>query len=276
MATTSSKTVLFITGAFVHNSCWDEWQTYFQSKGYTTMAPPWPYKDASVQELRSRHPHHDKELALLTLKELTDHYVNIIKTLQERPVVIGHSYGGMLTQIMVDRDLAAAGIAIHSVPTEGVFPYEFSFLKAGWKALGILTPIEETYMMSFEDWQYAFVNGMPLEEQQAAYEKYTIPESKTVVRGGLSDAAKVDYKKPHVPLLFTAGDTDHIIPAHLNHRNFKAYVQNGSVLDYKEFPNRNHFVLGLPTWQEDADYILDWLDKNVHSKESAEATILSA
>src|SRR5689334_3603740 len=114
MATTSSKTVLFITGAFVNNSCWDAWQTYFQSKGYSTMAPPWPYKDASVQELRSRHPHHDKELALLTLKELTDHYVNIINNLPEKPIVIGHSYGGMLTQIMVNRHIAAAGIAIHS------------------------------------------------------------------------------------------------------------------------------------------------------------------
>jgi len=155
-----SKTIVFITGNFVHNSCWDEWQTYFQSKGYTTIAPPWPHKDASAAELRSRHPHHDKELALLTLAELKAHYISIIKSFPEKPIVIGHSFGGLLTQLMVNMDLAAAGVAIHPVPPLGVFPYEFSFLKAGWKALGILTSIEETYMMSFEDWQYAFVNGM--------------------------------------------------------------------------------------------------------------------
>jgi pimeloyl-ACP methyl ester carboxylesterase len=255
-----SKSILFITGAFVSNSCWDQWRTYFEERGYATTAPPWPYKDASVAALRARHPHQDKELALLTLKELKGHYVNIINSMTEKPIVIGHSYGGLLTQLMVNNGLAAAGVAIHSVPPKGVFPYEFSFLKAGWKSLGILTSVEETYMMSFEDWQYAFVNGMPLEAQHAAYDTYAIPESKTVSRDALSDEAYVDFKKAHVPLLLTAGDTDHIIPAHLNHRNYNAYDTNGSVVDYKVFPNRNHFVLGQPSWQDDAAFIYDWLN----------------
>lgn len=257
-----SKTIVFITGAFVGNNCWDEWQTYFRSKGYKTIAPPWPHKDASVEELRARHPHHDKELALLTLNELIEYHIAIIRSLPEKPIVIGHSYGGLLTQIMVNRGITAAGVAIHSVPPQGIFPYEFSFLKAGWKSLGLFTSIEETYMMSFEDWQYAFVNGMPLEEQLAAYETYTIPESKTIARDALTSAAFVDFEKPHPPLLFTAGDTDHIMPAHLNNRNYKAYKANGSVLDYRLEINRNHFVLGLPTWKEDADFIIDWLKKN--------------
>lgn len=262
MKTNHSKTVVFITGAFVTHNCWDEWRAYFEGKGYTTFAPPWPYKDGTASELRARQPD-DVNLARLTLAELVEYYVNIITKLPEKPIVIGHSYGGMLTQLMVNKDLAAAGVAIHSIPPQGVFPYEFSFLKAGWKSLGIFTDLDETYMMSFEDWQYAFVNGMPLEEQQAAYEKYTIPESKTVARGALTDVAKVDYSKPHAPLLFVAGDLDHITPAHLNIRNYRAYEFNGSVLDYKLFSGRNHYVLGLPTWQEDADYILDWINKNV-------------
>jgi alpha-beta hydrolase superfamily lysophospholipase len=78
----------------------------------------------------------------------------------------------------------------------------------------------------------------------------------------LTSAAKVDFKESHVPLLITAGDTDHIIPAHLNMRNFKAYEREGSVTDYKIFPGRNHFVLGQPTWKEDAAYILDWIEKH--------------
>ncbi|MGH7456622.1 MAG: alpha/beta hydrolase, partial [bacterium] len=129
----------------------------------------------------------------------------------------------------------------------------------GWKSLGLFTSTKKTYLMSFMDWQYAFVNGMSLEDQRAAYENNTIPESKTVARGGLSSAAKVDFAKPHAPLLITSGSMDNIIPAHLNRRNFEKYKKNGSVLEYKEFPGRNHFVLGQPTWKEDADYILNWI-----------------
>jgi pimeloyl-ACP methyl ester carboxylesterase len=180
-----------------------------------------------------------------------------------------------MTQIFVNRGLAAAGVAIHPVPPLGVFPYEFTFLKAGWKSLGVFTDLDETYMMSFEDWQYAFVNGMPLEEQQAAYEKYAIPESKTVSRGALSGAANVDFKKPHAPLLITAGDTDHIIPAHLNHRNFNAYETEGSVTDYKVFSGRNHFVLGQPTWKEDAAFIYDWIVDRIKNKITREEELLA-
>ncbi|GAB3249488.1 alpha/beta hydrolase [Larkinella harenae] len=260
MKASNTKTVLFITGAFVVNTSWKEWQAYFESKGYTTLAPAWPYKNGTATELRNRQPN-DTDLAALTLEELVDHYAAIARKLPEKPIIIGHSLGGLITQILINRGLGVAGVAIHPVPPQGVFPYEFSFLKAGWKALGLFTSLKKTYLMSFKDWQYAFVNNMPLDEQQKAYEENTIPESKTVARGGLTSAAKVDFAKPHAPLLITSGEIDNIIPAHLNYRNYKAYKPNGSVLDYKEFPGRNHFVLGQPTWTEDADYILDWLSQ---------------
>ena len=258
MKTIQSKSILFVTGAFVSHTCWDDWRAYFEGKGYKTLAPPWPHKDATAQELRNRQPN-DVALATLTTVELIDHYASFAKSFSEKPIIMGHSFGGLITQVLVNRGLAAAGVAIHSAPPKGVFPYEFSFLKAGWKVLGLFSSMKKTYMMSFKDWQYAFVNGMPLQEQKAAYEKYTIPESKTAARGALSDATKVDYDKPHVPLLFTSGSTDHIMPAHLNFRNYNRYKKNGSVLEYKEFPGKNHFVLGLPSWKEDADYIFNWL-----------------
>jgi pimeloyl-ACP methyl ester carboxylesterase len=254
-----TKTIVFVTGAFVTHHCWDEWRAYFESKGYTTIAPPWPFKDAdTAAELRARQPN-DTDLAALTLQEVVDSYANIITALPEKPLVIGHSLGGLMTQILVSRGLAAAAVAIHSVPPLGVFPYEFSFLKAGWKSLGLFTSLKKTYLMSFKDWQYAFVNGQPLKEQQEAYDKFTIPESKTVARGGLTSAAKVDFAKPHAPLLLTAGSTDNIIPAHLNRRNFEKYQASGSILDYKEFVGRNHNLLGQPGWEVDADYILNWI-----------------
>lgn len=261
MKASETKTVLFITGAFVSHLGWKPWQAYFESKGYKTLAPAWPFKDGTAQELRDRQPN-DTDLAALTLTELVDHYANIAKNLPEKPIIIGHSLGGLITQILINRDYGVAGIGIHPVPPLGVFPYEFSFLKAGYKALGLFTSIKKTYLMSLSDWQYAFTNGMSLADQQKSWEENTIPESKTVARGGLTAAAKVDFDKPHSPLLIISGSTDNIIPAHLNARNFKAYKQNGSITEYKEFPGKNHFVVGLPTWKEEADYILDWISKH--------------
>jgi len=255
-----TETVMFVTGAFVTHHCWDDWKTYFESKGYKTIAPAWPFKDGTAEELRKRQPD-DVDLAALTLYELVDHYAAIAMSLPEKPIIIGHSLGGLMTQILVNRGLAAAAVAIHPVPPLGVFPYEFSFLKAGWKSLGLFTSLKKTYLMSFKDWQYAFVNQQPLGEQKAAYEALTIPESKTVARGGLSPAAKIDFNKDHAPLLITSGSIDNIIPPHLNKRNFQKYKQNGSVLEYKEFPGRNHHVLGQPGWENDANYILDWISK---------------
>lgn len=99
--------------------------------------------------------------------------------------MIGHSFGGLLTQVLVNRGLAIAAVAVHSVPPFGVIPYEFSFLKAGWRSLGIFTNLDKTYMMSFETWQYAFTNGMSIADQESSYEDNTIPESKRDARGGL-------------------------------------------------------------------------------------------
>src|SRR5438552_2796695 len=145
MKTINSKNIVFVTGAFVGNNCWDEWKTYFEGKGYSTIAPPWPYKENAVPELRRKHPLKNPGLANLTLNELVDHYADIVKGFVEKPVVIGHSLGGLITQIIVNRGLPAAGVAIHSVPPLGVFPYEFSFLKGGWKSLGIFTSLKKTY-----------------------------------------------------------------------------------------------------------------------------------
>ncbi len=263
MPNQKSTTVLFITGAYVSNSSWDEWIPYFERMGYTCIAPAWPYKDAPAALLRSRQPNPD--IASIRLTELVDYYADIIKKMPEPPILIGHSMGGLITQLLLQRGLGAYGVAIHSVPTNGVNTFKWSALKAGFKGLGYLTSTRKAYLMSFKNWQYAFTNGMPLAEQRAAYNKYVIPESKLVSRDWMTKAAKVDYRKPHAPLLFISGSTDHIIPASFNYSNYKKYADSNSITDYKELPRRNHFVLGQPTWKEDADYILEWLNKNKNS-----------
>ena len=258
--TLTSNTIVFVTGAFVSHHGWADWQTYFEQQGYKTFAPSWPGKEGTAEELRAQHPHINR-LADLTISDLVDHYAGFIGKLPEKPILIGHSFGGLISQILLNRGLADGAIVLHSVPPLGVIPYEWSFLKSTWGALGLFTPLKETYLMPFETWQYAFTNGMSLEDQKKAYEENTIPESKRVTRGGLTLAARVDFKKEHKPLLMIAGANDNIIPASLNKRNFKHYSNKNSVADFKEFPN-NHFVVGLPNWKETAAYASAWINKH--------------
>lgn len=256
----NSKTVVFITGAFVSSDCWAEWKSYFTAAGYQTFAPAWPFKDAPACTLRQRHP--DAEVASQRLDKLTAYFRDFVKSLPEKPILVGHSMGGLITQLLVQEGLAVAGIMVHSLQPQGVFTFKWSFYKAGWHALGFFTDAKKTYLMSFPQWQYAFTNGMPYEAQKAAYYKLLVPESKLLVRDATTPAAKIDFARPHAPLLFISGSTDRFIPASLNYSNYHKYSDTQSVTDYKEFPGRNHFVLGQPGWQEIADYILAWLSKN--------------
>lgn len=259
MENAKGKTIVFITGAFFSNSCWNNWRLYFEEKGYHTAAPPWPHKDASSEVLRSRHP--DEAIASNRLAGLTDHYAGIVGQYSEPPILIGHSLGGLIVQLLLQRGLGKMGIAIHSVPPQGIFTFKFSFLKAGWGPLGFFTSTKKTFLVSFRQWQYGFTNGMKEEEQEASYYELAIPESKLVVRDTIGSAAKIDFRRARAPLLLTGGSSDHSIPASLNRSNFKRYRKSQSVTDYKEFEGRNHFVLGQPTWREDADYILDWIER---------------
>lgn len=218
MYLSNTKTIVFITGAFVSHSCWEEWIIFFDSKGYKTVAPPWPNKNEVPENLRKEHP--NSKIASLRLSTLIDYYIEIIEKLPEKPILIGHSYGGLLTQLLVQRELASAGICIHSVPPQGIYSSKFSFYKAVWKPLGYFTSRKKTYLMTFKEWQFAFTNEMSFEEQKESYEKLVVPESKQVMRDALGDTAKINFKKIHVPLLFLSGSNDNIIPSSLNYSNF--------------------------------------------------------
>lgn len=258
MKTIQSKTIVFITGAFVNHACWDNWKVFFESKGYKTLAPPWPGKEGDPPTLRARHP--DKALAAITLKDVLGKHVDIIKSLPEKPILIGHSAGGLMSQLLMNQGLAAAAIAIHPAPPQNVIPYELHFFKSTSGALGLFTSLNKTYMMPFEKWQYAFTNGMSFEDQKNAYYAIATPESKRFVRSGLTKLAAIDFKSKHVPLLIIAGSKDNCIPAHLVKRVFRRYNGN-SVTEYKE-KDRNHYVLGQPTWKEDAEDILNWINSH--------------
>ncbi|MBF4519277.1 alpha/beta hydrolase [Flavobacterium sp. ANB] len=259
MYLSDTKTIVFITGAFISHSCWKEWIVFFRDKGYKTVAPPWPQKNESVEILRNEHP--DCKIALLRLPQLIDYYTEIIEKLPEKPILIGHCYGGLLTQLLMQKELAWAGVCIHSVPPQFVLPRKISFYKVIWKPLGFFTSSKKTFLMSFEEWQNSFTNGMSFEEQIISYEQLVLPESKCIFRNVLSKTAKINFKKKHEPLLFLSGSDDTIIPSSLNYCNFKKYKNLHSITCYKEFSGKNHFVLGQPNWEKVALFIVNWIEK---------------
>lgn len=252
-----TKSVLFIHGMFMTSLCWEHWVPYFTARGYTCRAPNWPGHDRPVPALRRSHP--DAELGKLLLSDVVDFHANLILNMDEKPVVIGHSMGGLVTQLLVQHGLAAAGVAIHPAPPAGVLSLSVSSLRANWPMINPFVSAGQPHLMSLEEFQFAFVNGLPPEEQRVDYERYVVPESRNVPRQVFTSYARIDFRKTHAPLLLISGTGDNILPAPLVRANFQRYGASPSPTDLKEFPGRVHFTLGQKHWESVADSILDWL-----------------
>ena len=254
-----SKTILFIHGMYMTPLCWERWLDYFQAKGYRCFAPAWPDRDRPVQTLRKSHP--DPSLGRLTLSRVIEHYAGLIPMLEEKPILIGHSMGGLVVQLLLQRYVAFAGIAIDSAPPRGVFSTKLTFLKSNWPHINPFISQASPIQMTLKRFQYTFVNDLPLEVQQTAFERYVVPESRRVPVESLTKVASIDFSSSHPPLLLVAGSNDHLIPASLNQTNYDKYKRSLSITDFKEFANRTHFIIGQSCWEEVAGYIAAWLEK---------------
>jgi pimeloyl-ACP methyl ester carboxylesterase len=207
--------------------------------------------------LRKIHP--DPQLSRLTLGQVIEHYANLIHMLEEKPILIGHSMGGLVVQLLLQRYEAIAGVAIDSAPPLGVITTDKAFLKSNWPHINPFVSQSSPIQMTLERFQYTFVNDLPLEVQQAAFERYVVPESRRVPAQSLTKVAAIDFRSPHPPLLLVAGSNDHLIPASLNQTNYKKFKRSASITDFKEFAGRTHFIIGQPGWEEVADYVAAWL-----------------
>ncbi len=255
----ATKTVMFIHGMFMTPLCWEEWIKRFEFKGYRCLAPAWLYHDAPVEVLRKKFP--DPALGKLTMGDLVMQFTALIQAASEKPILIGHSMGGLLAQLLLNRGLGAAGIVVHSGPPQGVFVLSYPYLKSSFPIINPLKPVDEPMWMSFKQFQYSFVNTLPLPEQQAVYEKYCVPESRRVGRSPLTPVTHIDYEKTRVPLIFFAGGADHIIPAALNRANFVKYQKAGAPVEYREFAGRSHFTIREPGWEQVADAAMAWIEE---------------
>ena len=191
---TRRASIVFITGTFVSNNCWDEWKIYFENEGYKCIAPAWPYKDAAPEELRNRDG--NDPIALNTITSLADHFAGIINKFPEKPIIVGHSLGGLLVQLLLQRQAAIAGVAVHSFPPIGLGSAKLSFLKAVLEDMAIYSSDKKTYLIPFATWQHAIVNGMNYEQQKELYYLYAIPESGKIIREAFKRVVKIDFTQP--------------------------------------------------------------------------------
>ncbi|MFB6454253.1 alpha/beta hydrolase [Chitinophaga sp. Hz27] len=253
----NTRHILLIHGAFIAAAAWNNWKVFFESKGYKVLVPPWPHKQEPAPVLRQNFP--DPLQDSIRLQDLIQYYADIAATQPEPPVLLGHSTGGLITQLLLQRNIGAAGITLNSIPPQGLYSLNYAFLKSNFRQLGFYTGAKNPYLMTYPEWTSRFTNGMPDALQRSSYEQYAIPGSRRLLRDCISNAAKVDFSKPHAPLLLLSGDNDQTIPVSLAYKNFKKYKQNGYLTEFNKLPGRNHFMLGQPTWEEDAAFILNWI-----------------
>jgi pimeloyl-ACP methyl ester carboxylesterase len=251
----TSKTVVFIHGLFVNPKGWNEWKAYFEAHGYTCLTPANPYHAGNPADLRN---HVDPRLGQLGFKEVVDNIVKLIDSLPEKPIVIGHSLAGLVVQKLVEMNKVAAGISIDGAPPKNVLPG----LRTFRTMFPVINPLKgnSVYLSSRKWFHRSFCTTLSLDASNRVYDSLAVPESRNIPRNTIFKTfAKINFKKPHSPLLFIGGEKDMIIPAGLSRKNARAYRDKNSISDFKEFKGRCHYICGQEGWQEVADYVIGWL-----------------
>ncbi|MDB5135576.1 MAG: hypothetical protein JWP37_2179 [Mucilaginibacter sp.] len=249
------KTIVFIHGMFQNPKSWDKWTAYFNGKGYECLAPAWPMHEGKPADLRNDPP---AGLGDLTLQTIVDEMEQVVTALPEKPILIGHSVGGLIVQLLIQKGLAEMGIPIDSVAPNAMLALDWGFMK---NSALIANPFKgnEPFYTDLESFHGSFCNTMSMEETEAAFNETATHDSRNVLRDCLGEAGQIDTELPHAPLLFIGGEEDRIIPYELNRRNAEAYTDEVSIVDFKAFRNRGHWICGQQGWEEVAAYISDWL-----------------
>lgn len=251
-----TKSIVLVHGLFVNNESWKEWKIYFEKLGYTVHTPSNPYHEGKVSDLRENiHP----DLHKTGFEDYLNNLIDFIDQLPEKPIAIGHSFGGLMVMKLVEMNKVVAGISIDGAPPKNVIA-PFQTIKTVLPAVNIF---KKGAYMGTKDWyHYAFFNNYSKAESDKLYDLMAVPESKKVSIDALTKSiAKVDFKKAHQPILFIGGEKDHIFPTSFTKKIANSYKDKNSVSDYKSFEGRSHFICGEEGWEEVADYIQNWIQK---------------
>ena len=272
--TAAPDTIVLIHGLWMTPLSWEHWVERYTARGFRVIARSWPGMESNIEDLR-RDP---SAIAGLGVTEVVDHYDRIIRALERPPIIIGHSFGGLMTQILVDRGLGAAGVAIAPAPVKGVFVLPFSTIKSALPGLSNPFDTHRAVPLTLEQFHYAFTNHLSEAESEPIYERYAVPgPNHLLFQASFANfnphaATAVDFHNGNrAPLLLIAGGKDHVSPASVVKANYKLYAKTPAVTEYKEYPERTHYTLGQDGWEEVADYALDWAVKHAAARVTAPA-----
>jgi pimeloyl-ACP methyl ester carboxylesterase len=261
---TGLQPVVFIHGLWLLPSSWDRWATAFETAGYTALTPGWPDDPETVEQANAK----PEVFAHKTVGQVADHFAEVIGRLKKKPAVIGHSFGGLLTQIVAGRGLAAASVAIDPAPFRGVLPLPVSALKSARPVLGNPANRNRAVPLTYEQFRYGFANAVQEEEAKELYSTFAVPASGVPIFQAATanlnpwTEAKVNSKNPdRGPLLIINGEKDHTVPLAIAKASFKRQKRNEGVTEFAEIPNRGHALTIDSGWREVADKALAFVKR---------------
>jgi pimeloyl-ACP methyl ester carboxylesterase len=250
---------------------WEKWMERYESRGYRVLAPSWPGLEAEVEALNAD----PTPLRQLNVDKIVDHYEGIIRGLDSPPIVMGHSLGGTIVQLLLARGLPAAGVGIAPGTVRGVPDLPLSTIRSGRPAIGNPFNLGGASPLKPKQFQYAFANTLSREESDAIYSRYHVPAANRVLAEVAFATLKrtrsvtVDFAADRPPYLAIAFEHDHIIPPKVARHNVEKYSKSPAVSEFKEFKDRPHFP-GAPGWEEVADYALAWATEHAGAHGAAD------
>ena len=255
--------VVFVHGLWLHAESWVPWIEFFREHGYEAIAASWP-GDAETTEATRRKA---AAVAGYGVTEIANHIAEQIKILQQKPILIGHSFGGLLVQNLLGRDLAAAAVAIDPAPIKGVPELPLSALKSAFPVLSNPLNVKRAVSLTEPQFRFGFTNAVSEQEAKELYAKYAMPApgrplfQAATANLNPNSATKVNVANARRgPLLLISGAEDHTVPPVLVRSALRAYRKSSAVTEFKEFPGRGHSLTIDRGWRELADYILGWLN----------------
>jgi pimeloyl-ACP methyl ester carboxylesterase len=256
--------VVFVHGLWLLPSSWDRWTAVFEEAGYTALTPGWPDDPDTVEEANAN----PEVFAHKSLGDIAEHIDGFVRRLNTKPAVIGHSFGGLLTQIVAGRGLSAVSVAIDPAPFRGVLPLPFSALKSASPVLGNPLNRHRAVPLTYEQFRYGFANAVDEDEAKELYETYAVPGTgEPLFQAAAANLnpwteAKVDTTNPERgPLLIISGELDHTVPPAIANAEFKRQQRNEGVTEIDEIKGRGHALVIDSGWREVADKSLAFVKR---------------
>ena len=263
---TGKQPIVFVHGLWLLPSSWDRWAKLFEEAGFVALTPGWPDDPETVGEANA----HPEALAHKTIGQVADHFAEIAGRLKKKPAVIGHSFGGLLAQILAGRGLSSATVAIDPAPFRGVLPLPFSSLKSAWPVLGNPANRNRAVPLTFDQFRYGFANAVSETEAQQLYKEFAVPASGApLFQAAIANLnpwteARVDTANPERgPLLIISGEKDNTVPWAISNASFERQQRNPGATEFIEIPNRGHALTIDAGWREVAEKALSFVRRFV-------------